>query len=609
MKINQLFESIDITQTSAFKKWFGNSKIVDSNGKPLKVYHGTTANFDAFTPALGGAVGGGIYLATDPDDAAKYIDRGSGRVDAEGGHIIPLYASIKNPLLINVVKIQGSEHCIINGEPYRYREIPKDFANGHDGLIIHYKWEEYDNINIVAFSPNQVKSIHNNGAFSNSPNILESTSNKMETNHLFEARGDVWVPKGGDLAVSIVLNSRSNPPTLFMFASDEQPIKDSKNIVVLKVNSPKFKELRYGRYHNLPYLDSSHNTTQVYNNLSRLIDRPELLANPEDFAKFVTSYNEYQEALQKDGVFKSYTFTGVTQLAKALLTTFKMHTNVVNKATGIDINQADDLVHQKIGNTELIFPDNMRGKRIQEITKLITEGNRVIEQAGLGVLTKVRMIVAPIQGNFVGLYYPTTKNIKIDPAAKATKTALKTILHEYGHKWYFEQLSPQGKQAVYNQYMAISKNIPQKQISPERAKELTQYAMNVKSLLQTIKTGDEIGYIGKNKKYKDAAPYRVIYNTIQELSIISQVRNTYKLTGKSQAFINSGFTHNGKPMTVEHPPGSTETEIEAGWFPTEYSRKNNEEWYAELFAYYLMGKLKDQEVIDFIKSTLNTQGE
>ena len=31
-----------------FKKWFGNSKVVDENGKPLVVYHGSTKEFEVF---------------------------------------------------------------------------------------------------------------------------------------------------------------------------------------------------------------------------------------------------------------------------------------------------------------------------------------------------------------------------------------------------------------------------------------------------------------------------------------------------------------------------------------------------------------------------------
>src|SRR5690606_3039708 len=38
----------DITQTPEFRRWFGNSKVVDEHGRPLVVYHGTTAEFDTF---------------------------------------------------------------------------------------------------------------------------------------------------------------------------------------------------------------------------------------------------------------------------------------------------------------------------------------------------------------------------------------------------------------------------------------------------------------------------------------------------------------------------------------------------------------------------------
>lgn len=40
----------DQTQTPAFKRWFGDSKVVDAEGKPLVVYHGTNASFDVPQP-------------------------------------------------------------------------------------------------------------------------------------------------------------------------------------------------------------------------------------------------------------------------------------------------------------------------------------------------------------------------------------------------------------------------------------------------------------------------------------------------------------------------------------------------------------------------------
>lgn len=64
---NQLFQSADVagsergeaadaakewqekgTDSKYFKKWFGNSKVIDENGKPLVVYHGSLWKFDTF---------------------------------------------------------------------------------------------------------------------------------------------------------------------------------------------------------------------------------------------------------------------------------------------------------------------------------------------------------------------------------------------------------------------------------------------------------------------------------------------------------------------------------------------------------------------------------
>ncbi len=43
------------TETFQFKRWFGDSKVVDENGEPLIVYHGTNADFNIFDTEKFGA--------------------------------------------------------------------------------------------------------------------------------------------------------------------------------------------------------------------------------------------------------------------------------------------------------------------------------------------------------------------------------------------------------------------------------------------------------------------------------------------------------------------------------------------------------------------------
>ena len=61
-------------ETSAFKRWFGDSKVVDADGKPLVVYHGTTSDFESFDreKVKTGVLGHGFYFASRPESTRTY---------------------------------------------------------------------------------------------------------------------------------------------------------------------------------------------------------------------------------------------------------------------------------------------------------------------------------------------------------------------------------------------------------------------------------------------------------------------------------------------------------------------------------------------------------
>jgi hypothetical protein len=59
--------------TAAFKKWFGRSRVVDVNGEPLPVYHGTKYQFSSFDPNQSGGM---FFFAVDPQEAGFYGDVG-----------------------------------------------------------------------------------------------------------------------------------------------------------------------------------------------------------------------------------------------------------------------------------------------------------------------------------------------------------------------------------------------------------------------------------------------------------------------------------------------------------------------------------------------------
>lgn len=88
-------------ETPAFKNWFSDSKVVDDQGKPLVVYHGTNksedgqsfSSFDTYGSNYG-LMGQGSYFTRDPNVASDYTKKGKGDSPA----VYPVYLSIKNPI-------------------------------------------------------------------------------------------------------------------------------------------------------------------------------------------------------------------------------------------------------------------------------------------------------------------------------------------------------------------------------------------------------------------------------------------------------------------------------------------------------------------------------
>jgi hypothetical protein len=97
MKIGQLLEYQKARETKAFRSWFGNSKVVDSNGNPLVVYRGTRKRPAAteFKLTQGRAV---PSFTNDPAAASVYSRHLDTRQYGSGSTVIAAYLRIVKPL-------------------------------------------------------------------------------------------------------------------------------------------------------------------------------------------------------------------------------------------------------------------------------------------------------------------------------------------------------------------------------------------------------------------------------------------------------------------------------------------------------------------------------
>ncbi len=80
--------------TPEFKEWFGDSKIVNEDGTPKLMYHGTPADFNDFRSNLRGS-----YFVTDnPEFASAFSQQiGKNLEESTGSNIMPLFVKAENP--------------------------------------------------------------------------------------------------------------------------------------------------------------------------------------------------------------------------------------------------------------------------------------------------------------------------------------------------------------------------------------------------------------------------------------------------------------------------------------------------------------------------------
>ena len=149
--------------TPAFKKWFGKSKVVDTSGKPLVVYHGTAGNFWTFEPGMRGS-----YFTVDPKEALVYAER---QTDPSYGEnlkprVISAYLRVEKPFDPDVNALPGVDLGTGTWE-FLERHFNKIRSAGYDGIRVKEmsdtpdRWKDW-----VVFDPTQIKSAtENRGTF------------------------------------------------------------------------------------------------------------------------------------------------------------------------------------------------------------------------------------------------------------------------------------------------------------------------------------------------------------------------------------------------------------------------------------------------------------
>ena len=191
------------------QEFFRDSKITDSEGRLLVLYHGTTTYGEIikFRRGRSGWLGPGIYLASRRADAQRYADAmGKGN-----GQLYELYANVTNPLVVaegnpvpEILRAAYGRDSIYKSRSAKQSndtriitpaDIKKLQSKGYDGI----RWDFGGNAEVSVFSTEQIKRVDNQTPTSDPDirrslkgDILRENAALQEENALLRDRVDYW---------------------------------------------------------------------------------------------------------------------------------------------------------------------------------------------------------------------------------------------------------------------------------------------------------------------------------------------------------------------------------------------------------------------------------
>ena len=175
-----------------FWRWFGDSKVVDEQGRPLVVYHGTNAEFDTFDEDLIGKwdygfYGKGFYF-TDAKHVAEDYAKSGAFDDGGTATVMPVYLNLQNPFFMdyrndngisdekhNRLVEQGYDGVIaVESRDLRKSGYEEELDKAKALNVEHWQLKDYEGnvvgrilpFEYVAWQPTQIKSVDNRGTFS-----------------------------------------------------------------------------------------------------------------------------------------------------------------------------------------------------------------------------------------------------------------------------------------------------------------------------------------------------------------------------------------------------------------------------------------------------------
>ena len=130
----------------------------------------------------------------------------------------------------------------------------------------------------------------------------------------------------------------------------------------------------------------------------------------------------------------------------------------------------------------------MRASRKQSLLSMLDKVHKHLAGAGMDKVFTGDIRFVKMKEKAAGLYYRISKDIRITPDANNSKSVVFTIIHEFGHKHYYEFLSEDQRKMIETKFWEL-----------KRAGNRYKPAENG---IADIPVGTFLEYIGRSSKFK-----------------------------------------------------------------------------------------------------------
>lgn len=269
-----------------------------------------------------------------------------------------------------------------------------------------------------------------------------------------------------------------------------------------------------------------------------------------------------------------------------------------------DVPEALDDESVSFHNARIFVPNNMSKRALNSNLAVLESAYTLLEEHNLEWLIQGTIRFQKLPKNVGGSYNLGTGELNVAPNMQRNSRTIFTLLHELGHKLEWEFLDSNLKDVLEKKYEDLL------HYENHRYEPTMEAQMAMIQAMEAIQPGMEFKYVGRKSFLSKDKDYVVTKIEPIDAKQIFMVHAANTSNPEKTAFtiqLEGLFNQNRfkLPDSVKIPSLELHDYVTDGWFVSDYAMTNRHEWWAEIFAFYTMDKLKD-EPKDFVRTIIES---